>query len=351
MKKLWDRFWLGNKNLILSGSGKNLKPRWIWFGVTDRCNSRCAHCNIWKKEPVLNPLSLEEIKKILSDPLLSEVETIINSGGETILRSDIVDIIKLEHQIFPQASLDLSSNGILADRVLEVVRALMDENIKINVGISLDGLGEEHDKVRGVPGNFQKVDYLINKLSDIKKKYPDLLSLVAGFTLSDLTLAEWQKVKKYADGKGIDFMMQWYNQSSFYQNNKPGAESDREKMLAAVASQDNTIIREKWLKLIKGEEIKFKCYAAKSFFALRSDGQIVPCLNYWDSALGNARHETLSRIWNNERAKKIRQEIKNCPGCLNSWGVEWSMTTAFYPRLMFYLRNLSAVAERLKRRN
>jgi Fe-coproporphyrin III synthase len=348
VRKLFNRFWLGNKNIILNSLGQKLRPRWIWFGVTDRCNSHCTHCNIWNQEPTSNPLTLEEIKKALSDPLLKQVETITNSGGEAILRNDIVEIIKLEHQIFPKASLDLSTNGIAADRVIKVVQEIMEENIKINVGISLDGLGEKHDNLRGVPGNFEKVDYLINKLLEIRKRYPDKLSLVVGFTLSDLTLDEWQKVKKYTDDKAIDFMMQWYNQSSFYQNKKTEVENN-EKMVAAVSSQANTIIREKWLKLLGGRPIKFKCFAALSFFALRCDGGVVPCLNYWDSVLGNVREHTPSEIWNSKQAEKIRQKIKHCPGCLNSWGVEWSMTTAFYPRLMFYLRNLSAVAERLKR--
>jgi MoaA/NifB/PqqE/SkfB family radical SAM enzyme len=276
------------------------------------------------------------------------VETFINSGGEAILRSDIVKIIKLEHELFPKASLDLSTNGIAADRVLKVVEEIMRENIKINVGISLDGIGEAHDKTRGVPGNFRQVDYLITKLLEIKEKYPKLLSVVFGFTLSDLTLGEWRKVKQYAEGKGVEFMMQWYNQSSFYQNSK--AKNDNlDKMTEAVASQANTIIREKWLKLLKGQPIKFNCFAARSFFALRCDGGMVPCLNYWDSVIGNVREKSPSQIWQSEQADKIRREVKNCSGCLNSWGVEWSVTTVFYPRLVFYLKHLKAVVERLKR--
>lgn len=350
-KRLLNRFWLGNKNLVLAALNKKLKPRWIWFGVTDRCNSHCTHCSIWKQAPTVNPLTLEEIKKAFSDPLFNQVETIINSGGEAILRGDIVEIIKLEHELFPKASLDLSTNGIAADRALSVVQAIMAAGIKINVGISLDGIGEKHDKIRGVEGNFRQVDYLINKLLDIKKKYPGLLSLVFGFTLSDFTLDEWRQVKQYADEKGVEFMMQWYNQSSFYKNSKAESEDNISRMAAAVKSQANTIIREKWLKLLKGEPIKFNCYAAKSFFALRCDGAIVPCLNYWDSVLGNVRENSPSEIWRSARADKVRREIKNCPGCLNSWGVEWSMTTVFYPRLMFYLRNLKAIAERIRRKD
>jgi len=353
VKKLTDRFVLGNKNLILFSSGRTLKPRWIWFGVTDNCNSHCNHCNIWQKKPTQNQLTLAEIEKTLSDPLFSEVETIINSGGEAILRPDIVEIIKLEHKLFPNASLDLSTNGILADRALNVIREILseNENIKINVGVSLDALGKKHDEIRGVPGNFEKVDYLLHELVKLREKYPQKLSIVIGLTLSNLTIDGWERVKEYADKLNIDMMAQWYNQSSFYDNEKKDGGLDKDKMIDAVKKQPNTIIREKWLKLLNNQSIKFRCFAAQTFLVLRCDGNIVPCLSYWDLIMGNVREQSPSEIWQSNKAKEIRKTIPKCAGCLNSWGVEWSMTTVFYPRLFFYLRNPKAILDRLKRRD
>ncbi len=348
-KKLIHRFVWGNKNLLLLSMGKTLKPKWIWFEATDNCNSRCTHCNIWQKKPTQNQLTLEEIKNTLKDPLLSEVETIINSGGEPILRDDIVDIIKLEHEIFPNAHLDLSTNGILADRVLNVVQSILNENIKINVGVSLDAIGKKHDEIRGVPGNFKKVDYLLHKLVELRKKYPNKLSIIIGFTLSQHTVDGWKRVKDYADKLNIECMAQWYNQSSFYGNENGQKNINNNKMLAVVKKQPNTIIREKWLKLLKNQSIKFKCFAAETFFAIRCDGNIVPCLNYWDLCLGNIREKSPTEIWQSKKAQEIRKTITKCPGCLNSWGVEWSITSIFYPRLLFYLRNPRVISERFKR--
>jgi MoaA/NifB/PqqE/SkfB family radical SAM enzyme len=350
-EKLIKRFVYGNKNLFLSGLGQNLKPKWIWYEVTDNCNSHCSHCNIWKKEPTKNQLTLEEIKKIFNDPLLCDVECVINSGGEAILRNDIVDLIKLEHEIFPNASLDLSTNGILADRALKVVQAIMDENIKINVGVSLDGIGENHDRVRGVPGNFEKADFLLKELVKLREKYPEKLSVVIGFTLSDLTIADWENVKKYADDLGVEFMMQWYNQSSFYENSTQSKNKNKETMIEVVSQQPNTIIREKWLKLINDQSIKFRCFAGQTFFAMKCDGSIVPCLSSWDDVLGNAKEQSPSVIWASPQAEQARKMVENCKGCLNSWGVEWSMTSSFYPRLLFYIRHPKAIIDRLKRRS
>jgi Fe-coproporphyrin III synthase len=349
-KKVLDRFMQGNKNLLLAKTGQ-LKPRWIWFETTDSCNSHCTHCQIWKKKSTSNPLSLAELEKIFRDPLLKEVEAITNSGGESMLRDDIVQIIELEHLIFPHASLDLSTNGILAERGLKVVNEILAKNIKINVGVSLDGLGVKHDLIRGVPGNFDKVDHLLRRLVELRKKYPELLSIVAGFTLSDLTLDNHMEVKKYCDELGIDFSMQWFNQSSFYDNVASKKENNQGKMIEAVSCQPKTLIREKWLRLLQGKGIKFNCFAARTFFVLKCDGSVVPCLSCWDDIMGNARSQSMTEIWQSAKAVEARKKVLHCAGCLNSWGVEWSASTTFYPRLMFYLRNPAAIFDRLKRRD
>lgn len=341
----------GNRNLIADSFGITLKPKWIWYEVTDRCNSRCTHCRIWEKKNHAPALTLEELRKTFSDPLFSEVETIINSGGEAILREDIIDLLKLENEFFPKASLDLSTNGILPDRALKVVNAALEEGIKLNVGVSLDGLGEKHDKIRGVPGNFAKVKYLLDELIKLRKKFPELLSIVAGLTLSPLTIDGWEEVKEYLKEKDIELMVQWYNQSSFYENDSMENHDLENKTLKAVAAQPNSIIREKWLRLLAGKPIKFNCFAAKTFFAMKCDGEIVPCLSFWDSELGNIRKNSPTEIWHARNSQEIRKKISDCPGCLNSWGVEWSASTIFYPRLFFYLSNPSAIFERLRRKN
>jgi len=349
IKKLIKRFISGNKNIINKSLKHPLKPRWIWFEVTDNCNSRCTHCQIWKKRKCSQPLTLQEMEKIFSDPLLNQVETIINSGGEAILRPDIVDIIKMQHRLFPRAIFDLSTNGILADRVIKVVQELLEVGVKLNVGVSLDGLGEKHDLIRGVPGNFEKVNYLLNNLVNIRKKYPKQLSIIIGMTLSPLTIDNWKETKEYTDNLGVELMVQWYNQSSFY-GNSPVEENNNiaEKIKRIVMTQPQSTTRERWLKFLNNKPIKFQCYAADTFFAMKCNGDVVPCLTHWDAVIGNAREKSISEIWSSSEAKKIRKMVTSCPGCLNSWGLNWSLSSSFYPRIGFFLRHPGEIIKRLK---
>ncbi len=87
----------GIKNSASLFFGIPLKPKRVVFMVTDRCNSRCAHCSIWKQEATKDPLLPEEIKQVFSDKLFDEVEYVLCTGGEPSVRNDLKEIILSIH--------------------------------------------------------------------------------------------------------------------------------------------------------------------------------------------------------------------------------------------------------------
>jgi MoaA/NifB/PqqE/SkfB family radical SAM enzyme len=348
-KGIKNTIW-GAKNLLLRNSDKFLKPKWLWFEVTDRCNSRCTHCHIWQKKPAENPLSPEEIEKVLSDPLFQGLESILNSGGEPVLREDIEEILLKEHKVLPKAQLHLSTNGLLPERVIDVVKTILQHNIPIEIGGSIDGIGKKHDLIRGIEGNFEKVDRLLQRLITMREKYKDKIKLIIGFTLSSLTLDNFEEVKVYAQKMKVDLLVQWYNESSFYNNVKSSLSYNREqkeKMMKIIQSLSPTALNSMWIKWLENKSIKFPCFAMYTFCVLRCNGDIVPCLSHWDTKAGNIRESSPSQIWHSYQAKKLRKIVKNCQGCLNSWGVDWSFASSFYPNLSFNLRHPNVLLKKL----
>ncbi len=328
----------GPKNVSLRATrGKSLKPQWLWFGVTDKCNSRCKHCSIWNQKPTMNPLSPQEIGETLSDPLFKNIRYIINSGGEPVVRSDMKEILLTEHEVLPKARLQLSTNGLLPERVINVVEAAMEHDIKLDVGVSLDGVGEKHDLVRGVRGNFERVDRLLHALTDLREKYgEDKLCVQIGFTLSDLTLSSLEEVRAYAQGLNINLLVQWYNMSSFYSNTENESAVSKEDLIKAIESLEFNPLYEMWLESIKGNPFRFPCFAMYTFCVLQCDGTIAPCLSLWHVKVGNVREQSPSAIWRSPRAEEVRKVVKNCQGCLNSWGTGWSFESYIYPLLFKY---------------
>jgi len=336
------------KNLIFRTLGAPIKPRWLWFGVTNKCNSRCVFCDIWREKLMKEVLTPNEIEKALSDPLFRNVEYILNSGGEPTLRQDLKEVILAEHKALPNARIQLSTNALLPERVIDVVKFAVQHDINIDVGTSIDGIGEKHDQIRGVKGNFEKVDWLLRQLLILHEEYGDKISATFGFTLIDRTISSLQEVRAYAKSLNIEFLVQWYNQSSFYNNTENSLAINNESMAKAVMDAlPCSLFREMWLRSLKGKSIKFPCFAMNTFCVLKCNGDIVPCLTKWDSTAGNVRQASPTEIWRSNQAKQVRGVVKRCEGCLNSWGAGWSFQSCYYQLLSYYLRHPKILSKKL----
>lgn len=338
----------GPKNLMLRALDRPLRPRWLVFMTTDRCNSHCQHCDIWNNEPIKDPLTPGEIEKALGDPLFRGVEYILNTGGEPSLRSDLAEVILTEHKVLPGASIQISTNGLLPERVIAVVKSALEQGIKIDLGTSIDGLGEKHDRIRGVKGNFEKVDYLLRQLVSLREHHWDKLSISAQMTLFDSTVESLNEVREYARKLDIDLLEGWYNEAPFYDN--IGRNQVSRQLMAAVESQPVSLLQEKWLRVLNGKSIKFPCFAMYTFCVLKCNGDMVPCLNLWDVRVGNVKENSPWQIWHSEEARKARRMVKNCPGCLNSWGAGWSFESGFLQLLSFYLRHPGTLLKDLNKK-
>jgi len=321
------------KNKWLEIIGILPKVKWVVWEATVQCNSRCQMCDIWRTEPADKALSFEEAKKVFNDPLLKNIEVVLLTGGEPILRSDLLDIVLYIHKKIPKARITLSTNGLLADKVLNFAKTALENGVCLEVGVSLDGIGEHHDIIRGVKGNFQKVDYLIDQLLILKGKYCGSLSLVIGQTLIPATLGYIGEVKQYAEGKGVEYLAQLYDESAFYHNEGKVKMSQENinVIYGLVEGLKSSFHNEMLKKILKKSIIKFDCFALRSFLVIRYNGDIASCLKYIDKSIGNVRNESLSEIWRSQKARERRSEIKMCQGCANTWATDWSKESNFLP--------------------
>jgi MoaA/NifB/PqqE/SkfB family radical SAM enzyme len=313
----------------------------LWIEVTDQCNSRCRTCNIWAQKPIDNPLTPDEIYKTLSDPVFKDVDYIINSGGEPTVRYDLLEFLEAEHRALPNATIQLSTNGITYGAAW-VVATLLERypDIKMDVGTSLEGIGEDHDNERRVPGNFESVDGLIGALIGLREKYGrDRLTIGFGTVVTDRTINNIPALRRYADEKGIGMLIQWYNQSGFYSNEKRGQETEirdaetESRSRALVKEADYTIISDLWCNYLEGKPHAFNCMALQSFCVIKCNGDIVPCLSYWNNRIGNVRNNSPSNIL------KRKGGITCTNHCLNSWATYWSFEADPIQYVRYFVRH------------
>lgn len=135
------------------------KPTVIQFPVDDICNARCQMCNIWQQKFDYH-ITPEELKKVLSSSLFSEVKAIGINGGEPTLRKDLAQLIEVIYSTLPNIeTIALITNGLnskqVIERISEIGNIIRNNNGKLDVMVSLDGVEEVHDRVRGRKGNFE----------------------------------------------------------------------------------------------------------------------------------------------------------------------------------------------------
>ena len=126
-------------------------PVVIW-NLLRRCNLSCRHCyaNSFDKE-FDGELSLDECLRTVDQVKDAFAPALILSGGEPLLHPHIFEIA--EYAKKKNIYLALSSNGILITP--SVAKRLREIDFNY-VGVSLDGINETHDHIRGEVGSFLK---------------------------------------------------------------------------------------------------------------------------------------------------------------------------------------------------
>ncbi len=123
--------------------------------VTKRCNARCDFCDYWKEEA---PSELRDYVPVVRKlkPL-----SVSLTGGEPLLRKEIVHVVKSLRQSFRFLHISLITNGMLLtpERGVELWEAGLDE-----LSISFDYLDERHDRDRRLPGLSAHIHSLVPSL-------------------------------------------------------------------------------------------------------------------------------------------------------------------------------------------
>jgi radical SAM protein with 4Fe4S-binding SPASM domain len=257
-----------------------------------------------------DPVDLDEA---LVDRLPSGIEEINITGGEPFLHPKINAIVgKLENK---GCRVIINSNGLVkiaADNALLKLK---------NVGIrfSLDGIGDRHDRLRGVNGNFEKV---LRQIEGLQSAGFTDLGIVSTFSDAnwDQVLPVYELSRKLRVGFTCALAA---NSTIFYRN-----ESNRLMNTTAFVGELQRIIgREigsmrmrglgkalfvKELARFASSKVKsLDCSAGRSFFFLAATGDVYAC-NMRDLPMGNLRTSKFEDLWFSALAGNQRSIASRC---------------------------------------
>lgn len=147
----------------------NREIDYLRISVTDNCNLRCIYCMEENHKEFLNDnkkLSCDEIYKIVDQCAKFGIKKIRLTGGEPLVRPDIVKLVGKINEIKGIEEIYLTTNGIfLLDKIEELVK-----NGLKGVNISLDSLQEERFKKLTRFGQLSKVLEGIDKCLNLSVK-------------------------------------------------------------------------------------------------------------------------------------------------------------------------------------
>lgn len=288
-------------------------PEIVVLFTSFRCNARCIMCSAWRKQVNHQELTVENIDSIFSDRILKNSVRIVNlTGGEPTLRDELAEIVKvLQFRCRKLKNIDISTNGIETTRVIDMVEKilaiLLPTNTRLTVSVSIDGLDQVHDSVRGIPEAFQKIDKTINELKELMRLYP-AFSVGLNTTVNKINYENLELITKYAAGKslGVQFTLGALSEIGVESLPVQDAFTLDEPQKKIVANFINKLLKKQqihpdyacflldWLKtgIRKG-----KCAFRKGLSLLcEPDGAVYQCGNYKDFKLGNILEKPYSQL-------------------------------------------------------
>lgn len=301
----------------------------ITVSVSYRCNSRCKTCNVWLLPN--DDLTLEEWDRSF-ESLGRAPYWFTFSGGEPTLRKDLPDMVASAYRHCRPGIINIPTNGIqdkiIPGRVEQILAACPDSEVVIN--LSLDGVGENHDRVRGVKGNFERAMRTYAGLKDLKGRYKNFTlgvhSVLSNFTIDwfpelcefvqtemqpDQYITEIAEERVELDTVGLGITPSVEKYSVAIDTLVASLKDHEAKGLARVTQAFRKQYYEIVKRTLREHRQIIPCAAGVASAQIAPNGDVWTCCIRAES-MGNLREHNynFSEVWNTPRAGELRRSIK-----------------------------------------
>lgn len=327
----------------LPAPGKELPPlREFFIELTYRCDQKCLMCDVWPRSRAATgeEMTPAEIAGLLSSSTrFRDLELAVLTGGEPFLRPDLAEIAAHFLQTYPRLRLGILTNGFNTAAARAALADLRRRGFlsRVWLGSSLDGIGEIHDRVRGVPGAFAALE---RTLREVRMEFPEA-AWSLNFTITPLNFRALPEALRFALARGLDFSAQfpipWPGVPPFKWSADDWAALEkigRETIREMVADR----IREKGEAALKGDRdflariyywqglfeygrrprrLFGACKAGRECAMFSPRGDLYFCPRYKHEPAGNIRNTPFDRLWNSPAAASFRR--RSAAGGCHCW--------------------------------
>ena len=277
--------------------------------VTYRCNARCTMCNRYKAPSKPDEeISIETIKK------LPKMYFTNITGGEPFIREDLADIVR---ELYKKSDrIVISTNGFFTNRIIK----LAEEFPNVGIRISIEGLEETNNKIRGLDDGFNRGYSTLKKL--VEMNHPDV---GFGMTVQDTNAKDLVALYQKSNELNMEFATASLHNSFYFVEAKniikdrPMVAKEFEKLINELLNSKSP---KKWFRAyfnhglinyIYGQKRLLPCDMAFDTFFIDPYGDVMPCNGTKDKeVMGNLNEQSWDELWNSEQAEKVRNKVRHC---------------------------------------
>lgn len=304
-------------------------PMNLTISVSYRCNSRCKTCNVWQRPN--DDFTIEEYEKTF-ESIGRAPYWFTFSGGEPTLRKDLPEMVGAAYRHCRPGIINIPTNGIqdkiIPGRIEQVLKAAPGSEVIIN--LSLDGVGEKHDIVRGVKGNFERSMRTFAGLKALKSRYKNF-TLGVHTVISNFNIDEFDNIHRFVreELKPDQFISEIAEERVELDTVGMGITPPLEKYRPVIERLQNDIraedaqgvaritqaFRDRYYDIVKRTLVEKRqiipCMAGIASAQIAPNGDVWACCIRAES-VGNLREHNydFAATWKTVKGKEMRRSIK-----------------------------------------
>lgn len=288
--------------------------------TTYRCQMRCQMCNIWKYP---SDAKLEISARDLE--ILPKLKFVNITGGEPFQRKDISDIVAVSFEKAPRVV--ISTSGWHYDKIIDLAK----QYPNIGIRVSIEGLSQLNDELRGRAGGFDRGLKLLLRLREMGVR-----DIGFGITVSNRNSKDMLELYRLAKELKLEFATAAFH-NSYYFHKDDNKITNQDEVIADFHTLIDELLKENhpksWFRAffnlgligyIQGQKRMLPCEAGTANFFIEPYGDVYPCNGLedriWKESMGNIRdYSSFEDLWYSSQAEKVRAMVRQCPK--NCWMV------------------------------
>jgi len=340
-------------------TGRPFSPVVLNMLVTSVCDMRCVHCfftdELDDKPRKALQMKTENFVRV-SETLGGNLAVLIIAGGEPFTRKDLPEIARAFYKNNRLESIYLMSNGQIQKRIIPDVTRILEEcpNLNVTVALGIDGLKEEHEKIRQKVGSWDIAIDTARKLQEIKRENPklDIQTCTCFMNSNQDRIFDWYNFLKY-DLKPDKVNINYIRPPSAVPNELI-IDLDRYRKLAHLIDQDSRsqaiknhysgssgvfkaaidiYMHELIAKTELEQKAQMRCFAGDAGGVIYDEGTVSSCEKL--DAIGNLRDYDwdFSKLWYSPAMNARRHQVRDGCFCTHE-------SNSYYPSLAFNPKHL-----------